>query len=163
MSSRRSRPDPRNPSMRILIAAFAVATLLPAAAAPRVSQPARALVPAYDAASLTRACDDGIARAKKTIAAMAARRAPGAICDEWNRLAIAVEDFGSVAYLLGSVSPDKAVRDAAEPCLQKYTALQTEIFQDEGLLRRVKAAAPMNPHQAKLQKDLLEEFEDSGA
>ncbi len=74
-----------------------------------------------------------------------------------------MEDFGGVAYLLGSVSPDKAVRDAAEPCLQKYTSLQTEIFQDEGLFRRVKAAAPMNPHQAKLQKDLLEEFEDSGA
>jgi thimet oligopeptidase len=145
--------------MRILIAAVAAATLLPAAAAP---QPSRPLMPLYDAASLTQACDDGIAKAKKTIDAMAARRGPGTIFDEWNRLAIELEDFGNPIYLTGSVSPDKATRDAAEPCLQKFTSLQTELFQNEGLFKRVNAAPPMNPQQAKLKRDLLDGFEDSG-
>ncbi len=73
-----------------------------------------------------------------------------------------IEDTLIPIYLLSNVHPDKASRDAAEPCLQKYTALQTEIFQDEKLFARVNAAPPMNPHQAKLKKDLLEGFEDSG-
>jgi thimet oligopeptidase len=64
--------------------------------------------------------------------------------------------------LLSSVSPDKEARDAAEPCLQKYTALDTAILQDEKLYRRVLAAKPANAHQAKLRKDVLEEFEDTG-
>src|SRR6185503_6877205 len=63
---------------------------------------------------------------------------------------------------LGSVSPDKAVRDASEPCLQKYTALSTDLFQNEKLFARVRAAKPAGAHQAKLRKDLLEGFEDSG-
>jgi thimet oligopeptidase len=94
---------------------------------------------------------------------MERERGPGRIVDEWNRLAIAIEDVGAPAYLLSSVHPDKAVRDAAEPCLQKFTTLNTELFQSEKLFRRVESAHPANAHQAKLRKDLLEGFEDSGA
>ncbi|MGZ5102203.1 MAG: M3 family metallopeptidase, partial [Usitatibacter sp.] len=93
---------------------------------------------------------------------MEAKRGAGAIFAEWNRLQIAIEDVINPIYLLGSVHPDKAVRDAAEPCLQTYTTLGTEIFQDEKLFRRVQAARPANAHQEKLKRDLLEGFEDSG-
>ena len=48
--------------------------------------------------------------------------------------------------------PDKAVRDAAEPCLQKYTTLQTEIFQDEKLYARVNAAQPDEPAPGQAQE-----------
>jgi len=65
-------------------------------------------------------------------------------------------------FLLSSVSPDKESRDAAEPCLAKYTTLGTDLMQDEKLYKRVLAVKPANPHQAKLKKDLLEEFEDTG-
>jgi len=130
-----------------------------AAAAPQAQRP---LVPLYDAAGLTRACDDTIARARKTMQAMGAKRGAGAVFDEWNRLQIAIEDAANPIFLLGSVHPDKAVRDAAEPCLTKLTTLGTEIFQDEKLYARVKAGEPANPHQAKLKKDLMEGFEDSG-
>src|SRR5258706_11187668 len=58
--------------------------------------------------------------------------------------------------------PAKEARDAAEPCQQKYTALSTEIFQNTKLFERVRSARPANPHQAKLRKDLIESFEDSG-
>jgi thimet oligopeptidase len=148
--------------MRSFAACLAVAAVLPAAAAPGRAAVQRPLAPLYDAAGVTAACEDGIARARRTIAAMAAKRGAGAIFDEWNRLQIEMEDVLNPVYLLGNVSPDKAVRDASEPCLQKFTTLGTDLFQDEKLFARVSAAAPMNPHQAKLKKDLLEGFEDSG-
>ncbi|MEP7069447.1 MAG: M3 family metallopeptidase [Usitatibacter sp.] len=149
--------------MRFAIAFLALAAALPAGAASSPSAPReRPLAPLYDAAGVTRACEEGVATAKRTIVAMQARRGAGAIFDEWNRLQIQMEDVLNPVYLLGSVSPDKAVRDAAEPCLQKFTTLGTEIFQDEKLFLRVKAAAPTNPHQAKMKKDLMEGFEDSG-
>jgi thimet oligopeptidase len=146
--------------MRHLIALLAAATLLPLAS--QAAAPQRPLVPLYDAAGITRACEAGLERARKTIAAMDARPGPGAIFDEWNRMQIEIEDVINPVYLLGSVSPDKAVRDAAEPCLQQYTTLGTDIFQDEKLFKRVQAAAARNKHQEKLKKDLVEGFEDSG-
>jgi len=149
--------------MRFAIAILAAAAALPAVAASNPSAPSqRPLTPLYGAAGVTAACESGIARSKQTVAAMEARRGAGAIFDEWNRLQIQMEDVLAPIYLLGSVSPDKAVRDAAEPCLQKFTTLGTELFQNEKLFARVNAAAPTNPHQAKLKKDMMEGFEDSG-
>jgi thimet oligopeptidase len=144
--------------MRYLIAILAAAAAIPATAA----APARPLAPLYDAAGITKACDDGIESAKKTIAAMEAKKGAGAFFDEWNRLQIGMEDVVNPIYLLGSVHPDKAVRDASEPCLQKFTTLGADLFQNEKLYARVSAAQPMNPHQAKLKKDIVEGFEDTG-
>jgi len=150
--------------MRLLLAfAFAALAALspfPSFAAP---QPApRAVLTLYDGPGITRACDEGIAHAQQLIKQMDAKKGAGAIFDEWNRLSIAIEDVVNTIYLLGNVAPDKAVRDAAEPCLQKYTTLQADLFQDEKLFARVNAAQPMNPHQAKFKKDLVEGFEDTG-
>src|ERR1700674_853016 len=141
-----------------LIACLSAAFLLPATAA----VPARPLAPLYDAAGVTKACEEGSASAKRTIASLEAKRGAGAIFDEWNLLQIQIEDVLNPIFLLGSVAPDKAVRDAAEPCLQKFTTLSTEIFQNEKLFARVNAASPLSPHQAKLKKDLIEGFEDTG-
>jgi thimet oligopeptidase len=142
--------------------AAAAAALLAALAVPAAAS-ARVLMAVPDAATLAKSCDAGIAKAHRTIAAMERERGPGRIFDEWNRLAIAIEDVGAPVFLLSNVHPDKAVRDAAEPCLQKFTTLNTDLFQSEKLFRRVEAAHPANPRQAKLRKDLLEGFEDSGA
>ena len=146
--------------MAFAFAALAAFSPLAGIAAP---QPApRALMTLYDAPGITRACDEGIARAQGLIKQMDAKKGAGAIFDEWNRLSIAIEDVVNTVYLLGNVAPDKAARDAAEPCLQKYTTLQADLFQDEKLFARVNAAQPMNPHQAKFKKDLIEGFEDTG-
>ncbi len=155
-------PAPR-PLCALVLALAVFSGAAAAAPAKRASAPpARPLVPLWDAAAITRACDTGLAAARKTLRAMEARRAPGRIFAEWNRLSMQIEDFGNPIYLLSSVHPDKAARDAAEPCLQKFTTLNTEIFQSEKLYRRVRAAHAANPHQAKLRKDLIEGFEDSG-
>ena len=145
--------------LRLLHAAIAIAGL---AASTALAADARPLVPSWNAEQVTQACEAGFARARKTIALLEAKRGAGAIFDEWNRLQIAMEDFANPIYLLSEVHPEKAVRDAAEPCLQKFTTLSTELLQNEKLFRRVRAAKPANAHQAKLRKDLLEGFEDSG-
>ncbi len=124
--------------------------------------PLRPLVGTYDAAAVTRRCDEGIAGARASLAKMEAKKGGAGFFDEWNRIQIEMEDVVNPIYLLGSVHPDKAVRDAADPCLTKFTTLSTEIFQSEKLFARVKAATAATAHQKKLRKDLVEGFEDSG-
>jgi len=145
---------------------FIAAACLLAPLAVHAQQPAKALarplVTLYDAAGVTKACEGALASARKAVSAMEAKQGAGAIFNEWNRLSIGVDGVVSDIYLLGEVHPDKAVRDAAEPCLQKYTTFNTELFQNEKLFARVKAAKPATAHQAKLKKDLVEGFEDSG-
>jgi thimet oligopeptidase len=125
-------------------------------------EPARPLVGEYDAAAITSRCEQGLAQARATIAKMQATRGGAGLLVEWNRLQIAIEDTVNPIYLLGSVHPDKSVRDAADPCLVKFTTLSTDIFQNEKLHRRAKAVRPANAIEAKLRKDLLEGFEDTG-
>jgi thimet oligopeptidase len=130
-----------------------------AAAAPTYKRPTATL---YDAPGITRACDTVLAQGRKAIAAMEAKAGGAGIFDEWNRLQVALEDVVNPIYLLGNVHPDKAVRDAHEPCLQKYTALSTDLFQNEKLYKRVQAARATTAAQVKLKRDLLDGFEDSG-
>jgi thimet oligopeptidase len=147
-----------NPTFRLALAAAALAPLL-ANAAPAFKRPTATL---YDAAGITRACDTVLEQAKKAITTMEARPGGAGFFDEWNRLQMSLEDVVNPIYLLGNVHPEKSVRDAHEPCLQKYTTLSTELFQNEKLFKRVQAAKPATPAQAKLRKDLIEGFEDSG-
>src|SRR5262249_5497488 len=144
-SSPRSPPDlQRSTNMRFPSATCAAAVALLPAVAFAAPQPAsnRPLMAIYDAPGITRACDQGIARAQAMIGEMEAKKGAGAIFDEWNGLAIAIEDVANPVFLQGSVSPDKAVRDAAEPCLTKYTTLGANLFQNERLFARVNAAQP---------------------
>ena len=149
--------------MRLVLASLALAAAGSAlAAAPKAAAPARPLVPSYDAAAVTARCDAGLAKARDAAKALAARRGGAGFTAEWNRLQILIEDTVNPIYLVGSVHPDKAVRDAADPCLQKFTAFSTELFQDERLFARAKAVKPVSAAERKLRKDLLEAFEDTG-
>lgn len=122
----------------------------------------RPLIPVHDASAIGKTCASTLAAAAVTVKSMEARRGGGAIFDEWNRLQIAVEDMVGPVYLLGSVSPDKTVRDAAEPCLQALTTFNTQLFQNEKLYQRVASAKASNRQQAKFKQDLIEGFEDTG-
>ena len=139
---------------------FLLAAAGPAlAAAPAFQRPVMQL---YDAPGLTKACDAALAAARRHVGLMEKKASPANVFNEWNQLQIGVEDVINPAYLLGEVHPDKAVRDASEPCLTKFVAFSTEVFQSEKLFKRVQAAKPANAFQAKLRKDLLEGFEDNG-
>jgi thimet oligopeptidase len=142
---------------RAVAAIAAAGALLPSAA-----KDTRPLMPIHDAAGLTSACEEGLAHARKVIADMEAKQGAGTILQEWNQLQIVLEDVSNPVDLFGGNHPDKAVRDAAEPCNTKLSALSTELYQNEKLFNRVNSLKPANPRQAKFRKNLLEAFEDSG-
>jgi thimet oligopeptidase len=143
--------------MRHLLILLALSAALPATA-----QTPRPVLPILDAPGIVKSCDAGLARAREMIRAMEARPGGEGFFAEWNRLQIAMEDSAAPISNLGNLHPEKAVRDAAEPCLQKYSALSTEIFQNENLYARLKAVKPSSPREEKLAKDLGAGFEDSG-
>jgi Zn-dependent oligopeptidase len=138
---------------------FVVASLSTASFA---AEPARPLVPLLTAEEIPARCDAGLAKARAMIAEMEAKPGGEGPFDDWNRLQIAIQDTGNPIQFLANVHPEKAVRDAAEACAQKYARLGTELLQDEKLLARVRDAKPATPVQAKLRRDVLDAFEDSG-
>ena len=134
-----------------------------AAALPAAAQPAGPLLWMPDSpTALTSACDDAIAKARATVAEMEAKAGGAGFLVEWNQLQVANEGVIYSISNLGSLHPDKAMRDAAEPCLQKASAFNTDLFQSEKLYARVQAIQPADPREAKLKKNLVEGFEDSG-
>jgi thimet oligopeptidase len=136
------------------LALLAVIAALPAAAQDRH------LSPLLDPATIAANCEAGLAKARAGIAAMETGK--GDFFAEWNALQVGIEDALGPISSQGTLSPDKAVRDAAEPCLQKFTALSTEIFQNEKLYARVSATQAAAGSQAKLRRNLVEGFEDRG-
>jgi thimet oligopeptidase len=143
--------------MKSLILAAAVAAALPAAA-----QDAPVKFPVLDAAAIGRSCDEALADARRHVAAMESKPGGAGFLAEWNAMQVALEDRTSPISLMGSVHPDKSVRDAAEPCLQKASAFNTQLFQNEKLYQRIVAVEAADPREAKLRKNLVEGFEDSG-
>lgn len=131
-------------------------------AAPVLAQPERALMTILDAPGVTSGCESGLARVRSMIAAMEAKSGAQGFLVEWNDLQIAIEEAVYPIANLGNLHPDKAVRDAAEPCLQKFSTLSTEIFQSEELHARLKPVRAANAREEKLKKNLGEGFEDSG-
>jgi thimet oligopeptidase len=139
------------------------ALILTLAAIPAAAADSRPpLAPMYDAAGAVKACGQGLAKVRRSVDAMAARKGPGTIFAEWNRLFIDMEEGSNALSLYATVHPDAGVRAAGEDCDQKFTTVNTDLFQNEKLYARLKAAKPSNPRQAKLQRDLLQGFEDSG-
>jgi thimet oligopeptidase len=141
---------------RILTAALGAVALA------SFAQEAPVLLPVHDAASITRTCDETLARGRSLVAAMEAKQGGEGFLAEWNALQILLEDGIYPISLAMSVHPDRDVRAAAEPCLQKATAFNTELAQNEKIYARIAAIAPANGREAKLKRDLAEGFEDSG-
>ncbi len=130
----------RNATAAILLAA-SVAPLMAAGAA----QPARPLLPVFDAATITARCDGELAAVRQQQKAMEARKGAGTIFAELNALSIRFAEFAYPVYLLQNVAPDKATRDAAQACLEKVLPFETELYQSAALYKRVKAVKPKDP------------------
>jgi thimet oligopeptidase len=129
-----------------------------AALAPAVARP---LDIPQTAQALERACEDSLARARATIDAMASRR-EGDILGEWNRMFIDSDAVSNLAGLFAAVHPDKDMRAAGEACEKRFVTLNSELTQNEAIFARLRGFRPANPRQAKLQRDLMRDFEDSG-
>ena len=126
----------------------------------------RVTLPIYNESMLKAACQSGLERARKDIAALEAvplaKTGVASILDAWNRAQVRVDDVRQPIDLYANVSDDEKVRAAADECLAKFTTLSTEIFQNEKLYQRVKAVKAATAHQKQLRKDLLNGFEDNG-
>ena len=130
---------------------------------------ARPTLPVWDAATLTQVCKDGLQQLQQQLDALeklplesTTKNTSTAVFQRWNQLQMAREDIESPVYLLNSVSPDPMVRAAAEPCLLEYNKFGSQLLQNAALYQRLRAAQPIDAVDAKLQKDLLEAFEDTG-
>ena len=153
-------PGPRR-TLRAMVLAAALAAAAAHAAAPR-----HPTVPLHTAADIPALCDAGLARARQAVAGLEAlplaRAGVKTVFHALNAMQVAVEDVEGPIYLLSNVSPDKAVREAAEACLLKYSEFGTDWLQSEKLYRRVLAVRAATAVDRKLKKDLTDAFEDTG-
>ena len=155
--------------------------LLMLAATNAVSSAGRVTLPLYTAAEIAGICDSAMTRARQSLADLEklplSRANVTTVFHGINRMQIVVEDLEGPSYLLSNAHPDKAVRDAAEACLLKFNSFDTDWLQSEALYKRVRAVVAsaerasarsssrgVTPDaiDAKLSKDLLEGFEDTG-
>ncbi|MFA7269997.1 MAG: M3 family metallopeptidase [Sterolibacterium sp.] len=128
---------------------------------------ARPLLPLLSAEQIGSGCVAAIAGLRERVAVLerlpeASARDPKILFAEWNALQIAQENFQGPVELLGEVSPDKAVRDAAEPCLVEFSKYSSELYQNEKLYGMFKAVQARDAVDSKLRQDLLWAFEDTG-
>jgi Zn-dependent oligopeptidase len=140
----------------------AIVSAIVLTAAPAFAHEERALMTILDAPGIAKSCEAGLEGARALIKAMEAKPGGEGFFAEWNRLQIAIEETSYPIANLGNLHPDKAVRDAAEPCQQKYSTLGTEIYQSEKLHARLKEVRATSAREEKLKKNLGEGFEDSG-
>lgn len=126
----------------------------------------RAALPLLDAAQVTRASEDALARAREFLSRIESlpleESSVERVLDAWDDTSTVLEDSFGVISLLNSVHPDKAVRDACDGALVQESIFLTEVFQNEAFYERVKRVRPHSIAARELHKQLLEAFEDSG-
>jgi len=126
----------------------------------------RTTIPIYTAEELSATAARVLAEARERVAAIAAMPIDGltaeAVFDAWDAMSIAIEDGFGPIWLLNSVHPEAAVRDAADRVVIDESVFMTELFQNEALYERVRAVTASTGAQRQYRKDLLEAFEDSG-
>ncbi|MFN2633686.1 MAG: M3 family metallopeptidase [Thermoanaerobaculia bacterium] len=128
--------------------------------------PERITIPILDDVTLTASWRETLRAAREQVARMQEvpldALTPENILEQWDRDSIALEDVTGPISILNNVHPDRRVRDAADAVMIELSSFESEIFQNEKLYDRVRAVRPASPAQVRLQKDLLESFEDSG-
>ena len=119
----------------------------------------RATIPILDAEQVRTLSERALALARDDLARIASAER---VLDAWDDAATLIEDaFGPIS-LLGSVHPDKDVREACDVALVQESSFLTEVFQDEAFYDAVTKAEARTMAERELRKHLLEEFEDSG-
>lgn len=124
-------------------------------------------IPKYKAEHIAPLCESGLTALNEQVANMAKlpliegeKRDP--IFRKWNKLEMALEDLQGPLVLLMHTSPDAKLRKVIAPCLLRLTKFNTALYQNKTIYTRIKTAKPLSDQQEKLQKDLLESFENTG-
>lgn len=118
------------------------------------------------AAEIGPQCDATIADARariEKIKALPLKQANAkTVLSAWNALDIALEDLAGPAELLQETHPDAKVREAAEACGLKISALPNEYLQSEALYQRVAAVKTNNAIDAMARQSILDDFKERG-
>ncbi|MDR1310378.1 MAG: Zn-dependent oligopeptidase [Burkholderiaceae bacterium] len=124
-------------------------------------------LPLLGAEEIADTCSRAVTQWKASIAeleAVPARTPEGSVrfIKGWNRLQVAVEDVQGVVYLLANVSPDEAVRTAAETCDAEIRKFGAALFQNGKLYRNMRFLRVRDNVEKKFRRDALDSFEDGG-
>lgn len=118
------------------------------------------------AAEVEALCSTGLEATNAAIAAMAAlplERAPHiATLQQWDALGIVMDELSGPISIASATSPEKPVRDAAEACELKLSAIQTQLYQNADIHKRLLRVEPRDAVDTQVKKVTLEAFEDAG-
>jgi len=143
-------------------AALAVALVCAAAAAAPPALPGPPFPVFASAAALTAACDSGLVDVGRRVGALEALAPDSRWLAAWDDLNAAIEDASSPINLLENVHPDKAIRDAAQACNQRWSEFGSALGQNEALYRTLQRVEPRDAIERELVRFASERFEDSG-
>ncbi len=150
--------------MRLQESLLAVALSIAAglAAAATSVQPGPAFPNYRNPIEVEAACDKGLAGAKARVQQL--ERVPGG--RGWlaasDRLYAYVEDVSGPMFVLTTVHPDKAVRDATEACELRWQDFNSSLGQNEKLYRAALKIRPRDAIDREFLKTTLEDFVDAG-
>lgn len=127
----------------------------------------RPTLPLLSAQTIDRVCPIGLASLRARVSTIEAQppahaRDAKQVFKAWNDLQIALEDLQGPIEILNNVSPEPAIRANAEKCLVEINRFTTNLMQSAALYARFKAIKPQDAIEAKLRKDTLENFKDTG-
>ena len=70
----------------------------------------------------------------------------------WDDVNAAIEDSAGPASLLENVHPDKAIRDAAQACSQRWTEFGSSLSQNQTLYRAAQAGPAARRHRSRVRR-----------
>jgi len=143
-------------------AALAAALIGGTAAAATQAAPRPAFPVFASAAALTAACEAGLVDAARRVRSFERHRPDARWLAAWDDLNAVIEDASAPIALLENVHPDKAVRDAAQACNQRWSEFASTLGQNETVYRALKRVRPRDAIDRELVEFSLERFEDAG-
>ena len=138
------------------------ATLIGGPAAAASTLPGPAFPRFANAAALTSACDSALADAGRRVKAFEKHVPDSRWLPAWDDLNAWLEDVSAPIDLLENVHPDKAIRDAAQACNQRWAEFASTLGQNEKLYATLKDVKPRDAVEREFVKFAREGFEDSG-
>lgn len=127
----------------------------------------RQTLPQFQAQDIPALCDAKIQDIQQQLKRfeakpMTAQNNAAPVLAEWDRIFASFEDFYGPIGLYSNVSPDAALRKAAEDCEIKISQFQTDIYQNPKLYQQIKNTQAKDAIDTKFREDLLNDFEKTG-
>lgn len=107
-------------------------------------------------------CDSGLKGAQQRVAALEKRKVDTGWLAAYDDLVVYLEDHQGPNDFILNVSPDKAIRDAAQACSLRWADFGSSLGQNEKVYRALQKAPKKDGIDAELVRLASGQFEDSG-